>query len=112
MYYTYMIRCDDNSIYTGMTSDIDRRIEEHFSKDKKAAKYTKSHNAIKLEAAWKCKEKSLACSLEAYIKQLTKRQKEELIKNKILKEYFKGKIDCRRYRVWMKKEISYDKYKK
>ena len=28
MYYTYMIRCDDNSIYTGMTSDIDRRIEE------------------------------------------------------------------------------------
>ena len=34
MYYTYMIRCEDNSIYTGMTSDIKRRFEEHLNKDK------------------------------------------------------------------------------
>ena len=53
MYYTYMIRCSDNSIYTGMTNNLERRIEEHITKDKRGAKYTKSHNAEKLEIAWK-----------------------------------------------------------
>lgn len=56
MYYTYMIRCSDNSIYTGMTNNLERRIEEHITKDKRGAKYTKSHNAEKLEIAWKSKE--------------------------------------------------------
>ena len=58
MYYTYMLRCSDNSIYTGMTNNLEKRIKEHLSKDKNGAKYTKSHNAIKLEIAWKSKEKS------------------------------------------------------
>ena len=49
MYYTYMIRCKDNSIYTGMTNDLDKRFNEHKTKSKNGAKYTKSHNAIKLE---------------------------------------------------------------
>ena len=96
MYYTYMIRCKDNSIYTGMTNDLEKRVNEHISK--KGAKYTKSHNAVKLEIAWKSKDKSLACKLEYQIKQLTKAQKENLIKGEKLSSYLKGKIDCRRYR--------------
>ena len=64
MYYTYMVRCADNSIYTGMTNNLEKRINEHINKSKNGAKYTKSHNAIKLETAWKSKEKSLACKLE------------------------------------------------
>ena len=40
MYYTYMIRCKDNTIYTGITTDVKRRMEEHFRKDKKCAKPT------------------------------------------------------------------------
>ena len=40
MYYVYMLRCKDNSIYTGITTDINRRMEEHFSKGQKCAKYT------------------------------------------------------------------------
>ena len=75
MYYTYMLRCADNSIYTGMTNDLDKRINEHLSKDKNGAKYTKSHNAVKLDAAWKSKDKSLACKLEYQIKTLSKMQK-------------------------------------
>lgn len=97
-YYTYMIRCEDNSIYTGMTNNLEKRIEEHITKSKNGAKYTKSHNAIKLETAWKSKEKSLACKLEYQIKQLSKKQKEKLINGEKLSTYFKGKIDCRRYR--------------
>lgn len=98
MYYTYMLRCSDNSIYTGMTSDLEKRIEEHMSKDKKGAKYTKSHEVIKLEVAWKSKDKSLACKLEYQIKNLNKQEKENLIKGEKLANYLRGKVDCRRYR--------------
>ena len=95
MYYTYMLRCSDNSIYTGMTNDINKRIEMH--KTGKGAKYTKSHHAEKFDAVWRSKEKSLACKLEYQIKQLTKKQKEELINGVNLSRYLKGKVDCRRY---------------
>ena len=98
MYYTYMLRCSDNSIYTGMTNNLEKRINEHLSKDKNGAKYTKSHNAIKLEIAWKSKEKSLACKLEYYIKTHNKQQKENLICGEKLVTYLRGKVDCRRYK--------------
>lgn len=98
MYYTYMLRCSDNSIYTGMTNNLEKRLNEHIQKDKKGAKYTKSHDVIKMERAWQTKEKSLACQLEYYIKTLTKNQKENLIIESKLSTYFSGKIDCRKYR--------------
>ena len=104
MYYTYMIRCSDNSIYTGMTNNLERRIEEHITKDKNGAKYTKSHNAVKLESAWKSKDKSLACKLEYQIKTLSKMQKEALINGEKLSSFLSGKVDCRRY-----KRITIDK---
>ena len=95
MYYTYMIRCKDNSIYTGMTNNVENRIKKHISG--KGAKYTKSHQAEKIEAVWRCKDKSHACKLEYQLKHLTKQQKEEIISGKKLSTYLKGKIDCRRY---------------
>ena len=91
-----MVRCEDNSIYTGMTNNLEKRVEEHLSK--KGAKYTKSHNAIKLETAWKSKNKSLACKLEYQIKNLAKQQKENLINGEKLSTYLKGKIDGRKYK--------------
>ena len=95
MYYTYMIRCLDNSIYTGMTNNVDKRLSEHLTN--KGAKYTKSHQAEKIEAVWRSKNKSLACKLEYQIKHLTKKQKEDIINGEKLRCYLKGKIDCRRY---------------
>lgn len=95
MYYTYMLRCTDSSIYTGMTNNIDKRINEHLSRN--GAKYTKSHQAEKLEAVWRSKDKSLACKLEYQLKQLTKKQKENIIQGEKLKTYLKGKIDSRKY---------------
>ena len=93
-----MLRCSDNSIYTGMTNDLEKRFYEHLSKSKLGAKYTKSHSVIKLEIAWTSKEKSLSCKLEYQIKTLSKPQKEALISDKRLSNYFSGKLDCRRYR--------------
>ena len=95
MYYTYMLRCKDGSIYTGMTNNIDDRFNEHISGT--GAKYTKSHQVEKLEIAWSSKSKSLACKLEYQIKQLTKQQKENIIQGEKLITYLKGKIDGRRY---------------
>ncbi|MBR3163313.1 MAG: GIY-YIG nuclease family protein [Clostridia bacterium] len=112
MYYTYMIRCTDNSLYTGMTNNLNKRMEEHFGREKEGAKYTKSHQAKMVEAVWQSKEKSLACKLEYRIKTLNKSEKESLIKGERLKKYFTGKIDCRRYTmINLEKELN-NKYRK
>lgn len=103
MYYTYMLRCEDKSIYTGMTNNLNKRISEHLAKN--GAKYTRSHRVICLEKAWQSKDKSLACKLEYQIKNLTKKQKENLINGEKLVTYLKGKVDCRRYRVVNIKDI-------
>lgn len=94
-YYTYMLRCKDNSIYTGYTDNIEKRMKAHFQKQ--GAKYTKSHEPLKVEAVWRSKEKSLACKLEYYIKRLNKSEKESLIEGKRLKDLLKNKIDSRKY---------------
>ena len=79
MYYTYMIRCKGNTLYTGITTDIERRFSEHSDKDEKGAKYTKSHAVEKVEAVWESENRSQASKLEFALKKLTKQQKEELI---------------------------------
>ena len=98
MYYTYMLRCKDNSIYTGITTDIERRLEEHFSRDeKKCAKYTMNHSVQKVEALWQSENRTLASKLEYHIKKLSKSKKEQLIKDKNLNDILKEKIDFRNY---------------
>lgn len=97
-YYIYIIRCEDNSLYTGITTDLDRRMREHLEKGKKGAKYTSSHNVKKIEIAWKTKDKIRASKLEYHIKTLKKIQKEELIENPIkLNEFLSDKIECQEY---------------
>lgn len=100
MYYTYMLRCEDNSIYTGITSNVERRMEEHFSKDKKCAKYTATHQAKKLESVWESENRVLASKLEFHIKKnLSKQEKESLIKDNSLLEKFLGeKIEAQNYK--------------
>ena len=97
MYYIYMLRCEDNSIYTGITNDIKRRWEEHHRKDEKGAKYTKWDNVQKIEALWTTEDRGLASRLEYHIKHLTKEKKEELIRTKDLSKYLSKKIECERY---------------
>lgn len=99
MYYVYMLRCEDNSIYTGITTDVERRMEEHFKRNDKCAKYTLRHFAKKLESVWETEDRVLASKLEYRIKELNKQQKEEIIKeNKKLEEYLSTKIDFSLYR--------------
>ena len=97
MYYTYMLRCEDNSIYTGITTDVQRRMEEHFSKNKKCAKYTLNHTAKKLECVWETENRILASKLEYQIKKLPKQAKEELLVKNNIEELLSNKIDASKY---------------
>lgn len=94
MYYIYMLRCEGNTLYTGITTDLERRMSEHFEQTEKGAKYTHSHLAQKVEAVWKSDGRKNASKLEYSIKRLTKAQKERLIKdNSKFEEYLSGKLD-------------------
>lgn len=78
MYYTYIVRCADDSLYTGITTDLERRMREH--REGTGAKYTASHPVTGICAAWRSENRSDASRLESYIKMLKKPQKERLIK--------------------------------
>lgn len=91
--YTYMIRCVDGSIYTGITKDVERRMKEHKERGKECAKYTRTHHFLKLEAVFEAKSWSDAARLEYAIKRLSRKQKEALIANPFLvDELFEGKL--------------------
>lgn len=77
--YTYILRCDDGSLYTGIAKNICRRIKTHIGKGKVAAKYTKSHGVVSLEALWEAVDYSAAARLEYWLKSLKKAEKETLI---------------------------------
>lgn len=98
MYYTYMLRCEDNSIYTGITTNVERRFEEHLLKKEKCAKYTRYHTAEKIESVWESENRALASKLEFHIKALSKKQKEELISSNNLEELLSEKVDCSKYK--------------
>lgn len=101
VYYIYVIRCENNILYTGIATDYKRRFKEHAKENgsKKGAKFTKSHKPEMIVAVWKTKTRSDALKLESRIKSLDKVKKEELIlDNKCFKVYFQNKIDCRKFR--------------
>ena len=79
MHYVYMIQCGDDSIYTGYTTDVKRRVDAHRSGD--GAKYTKSRKPLRLRRVEQYQSRSVAQSREYTIKQLSKARKEELIPN-------------------------------
>lgn len=82
MYYTYIIRCKNNSLYTGYTTDVERRMKEHERGIN--SKYTKAKGFDKLEVYFKSNSKSDAMKLEYYIKKLTRNKKIWVINNPVL----------------------------
>lgn len=84
MYFIYILRCSDNSLYCGQTKDLERRIQEHNGPDSKS-KYTRSRRPVKLAYAEKSKTINEALKREFEIKKMTKLEKEKLIKSAHLK---------------------------
>ena len=76
MYFVYVLRCVDSSLYCGYTTDVAHRIKAHTGRVRGGAKYTKSHPPVSVEAVWKCPEKGPALALEKLFKNLAKHEKE------------------------------------
>lgn len=79
MYFIYLLRCSDNSLYCGQTKDLQRRIKEHNSIDSKS-KYTRTRRPVSLVYFEKYKTVNEALKREFEIKKMTKARKEMLIK--------------------------------
>ena len=80
-YFVYILRCADGSLYTGITTDVARRLEEHRSRGPKAARYTRTHPVVALEATWEMPDRATASHMEYRIKHLSHKEKESLIAN-------------------------------
>lgn len=77
MNYTYILKCNDGTLYTGWTNNIDKRLKDH--NDGKGAKYTKVRRPVELVYYEEFESKEEAMKREYAIKQLTRKQKEELV---------------------------------
>jgi putative endonuclease len=74
MYFVYILKCNDGTLYTGITSDLTRRVEEHNS-SKLGAKYTKARRPVKLIYSKEFADRSAALIEEARIKKLSRSEK-------------------------------------
>ena len=74
----YMLLCDDNTIYTGITNDLKKRFENHISG--KGAKYLRGRKPLEIVYTENFKNRSMATIREMEIKKLNRREKEALIK--------------------------------
>jgi putative endonuclease len=83
MFYLYFLRCNDGSLYCGQTKDLDRRIKEHNEDKHRSAKYLRGKKPFKLVYVVRYKTLSSALKREYEIKQMTKKEKEELIMSRI-----------------------------
>ena len=82
MYYTYILKCKDDSLYTGWTNDLKKRITSHNAG--KGAKYTKARRPVELVYYEEFQTREEAMKREYAIKQLSRKEKEALIKTRPL----------------------------
>lgn len=75
----YILRCADDSLYTGVTTDLDRRISEHNHDNRLAAKYTRVRRPVRLVYSESIANRADATRRERLIKKMTRKQKLALI---------------------------------
>lgn len=76
-WFVYIVRCADNSLYTGITTDLERRLSEHNGEG--GARYTRSRQPVELVYQEEAGSRSEASKREMAIKQLKRKQKETLV---------------------------------
>lgn len=80
MYYLYILRCADKTLYTGITVNLKRRIKEH-NHSKLGAKYTRARRPVELVYSKKFRNRSKAQKEESRIKNLSREEKLELVRS-------------------------------
>lgn len=81
MFYFYILRCKDNSLYSGQTNDLKKRIREHESNDTKSAKYTRTRRPVKLVYFESYSSRVESMRREREVKSWTKKRKEKMVKD-------------------------------
>lgn len=76
-WWLYMLRCADGTLYTGITTDVERRLAEHNSG--KGAKYTRSRRPVEVVYREPCPDKSAALRREIAVKRLSRAHKCKLM---------------------------------
>jgi putative endonuclease len=79
MWFVYIVRCADDTLYTGIAMDVARRIEEHNSNNLLAASYTRARRPVTLVYREAVDTRSAAARREYEIRQMTKEGKESLL---------------------------------
>lgn len=79
-WYVYIAQCADGTLYTGISTDVNRRLHEH-NHTSKGAKYTRSRRPVKLKLVIECIGRSEAAREEARIKKLSRLDKLSLIRS-------------------------------
>ena len=80
-WYLYVVRCRNGNLYTGITTDVERRLKDHQAS--RGAKYLRGRGPLALVLKKRIGEKGLALKIEKLVKKLSKKQKEELIKDPV-----------------------------
>ena len=75
----YVLKCRDNTLYTGITLDVSRRVQQHNSGT--ASRYTRSRLPVKLIFSEPCRSRSLALKKEYAMKRLSRKKKEEYLRD-------------------------------
>lgn len=81
-YFVYILKCNDDTLYTGITKDVNKRLQEHNESDK-GAKYTRIRRPVKLLYTEAAEDRSAASKREYAIKKLSRINKLELIKKSL-----------------------------
>ncbi|GJQ60771.1 MAG: GIY-YIG nuclease family protein [Candidatus Scalindua sp. AMX11] len=82
-WFLYLIRCKQGRLYTGITTDVERRFEEHNSGDKRGSKYLRGKAPLALVLKKEIGSRGMALKIEAKVKKLLKIQKEMLVEGTI-----------------------------
>jgi len=104
--YVYILKCTGGSLYTGITSDMEKRIKQHLGIIRGGAKYTRAHPVEKIEVLFETESDTAARKLEYAVKQLPRFVKEKVINDpcnitevylKDLNEYKYIPVDFEKY---------------
>jgi len=78
-WFVYIVRCADDTLYTGITTDVERRFCEHAAQGRLCAKYLRGRAPLELVFSQPADDRAAASRLEAALKKLAKTDKERLI---------------------------------
>ena len=87
MYWVYILKCSDDTLYTWVTNDLEKRLHQH-NNTSQWAKYTKARRPLEIVYSKTYPNKSKAMKVEYRIKQLRRKQKQDLIQSDMKLEQF------------------------